>query len=72
MPETRSELMQRIEEKKRELEEQLESARGKALGVKNETSEAIEKRLNELKDLIRDGTQDLSEKTRKRIEAWLE
>ena len=72
MPETRSELMQRIEEKKRELEEQLESARGKALGVKNETSEAIEKRLNELKDLMRDGTQDLSEKTRKRIEAWLE
>ena len=72
MSEIRSELMQRIEKKKRELEEQLESAQGKALGVKNETCVAIEKRLDELKDLMRDGTQDLSEKTRKRIEAWLE
>jgi len=72
MSEIRSELMQRIEKKKRELEEQLESAQGKALGVKNETCMAIEKRLDELKDLMRDGTQDLSEKTTKRLEAWLE
>jgi hypothetical protein len=64
--------MQRIEKKKRELEEQLESAQGKALGVKNETCEAIINRLNELKDLMRDGTQDLSEKTTKRLKAWLE
>jgi hypothetical protein len=71
MPETRSELMRRIEEKKRELEEQLESAQGKAFGVKNETCEAIEKRLNELKELMRDGTQDLSDKTTKRLKAWL-
>jgi len=71
MSEIRSELMQRIEKKKRELEEQLESAQGKALGVKNETCVAIEKRLDELKDLMRDGTQDLSEKTTKRLETWL-
>ena len=71
MPETKTELMQRIEEKKRELEEQLESAQGKALGVKNETCEAIERRLNELKNLMRDGTGDLSEKTRERLKSWL-
>jgi DNA-binding transcriptional MerR regulator len=71
VPETRTELMRRIEEKKRELEEQLESAQGKAFGVKNETYEAIEKRLNDLKELMRSGTRDLSDKTTKRLKAWL-
>jgi hypothetical protein len=71
MSDEHSSLMSRIEVKKRELEQQLERARGDHSGVLTRDAQLIQNNLNELKELLRTGLEDLTEETIGRLEEWL-
>jgi len=66
-----SELMSRVETKKRELELAVEKAKGDRAGVMTKEADLIKKNLDYLKEILDHGVEDLSDETIKKLEEWL-
>ena len=66
-----SELMSRVEKKRRELELAVEKAKGEHSGVMTEEADLIQKNLDYLKEILANGVEDLSDETIEELEEWL-
>jgi hypothetical protein len=65
------ELKSRVQAKKLELQARLARAKADAQGRLGETGAAIEHRIRELEAYLKDGWENLTEKTAEKINDWL-
>lgn len=66
-----TELKSRIEAKKKELEARLLEAKADAQSKSRETEKAIRDRLDDLRGILSDGWDRLTEESAKRLNGWL-
>jgi hypothetical protein len=71
MKDEHSELMSRVEKKKRDLELAVERIKGNHSGVMTEEAHLIKRNLDYIKEILKNRVENLSEKTIKELEEWL-
>ena len=71
MTDRTAELKSRVEAKKKHIEARLAEVKAEAHGSKNDTVEKLEEQLATVDSLVRQGWDDLSEKTVDKLNDWL-
>ena len=66
-----SELMSRVEKKRREMELAVETLKRDPTGMMMEDARLIENNLDHLEEILKNGVEDLSEETIEKLEEWL-
>jgi hypothetical protein len=61
-----------VEAKQKEIEQKLAQAKADAHGAKNDQIEKWESKLNELRDTLKDGWDNLSEQAAARLNDWMQ
>jgi len=71
MADRSEELKSRVEAKQAELESQLKQFKADTQGAVNDQVEAVQTKLSELNEMVKDGWERLSEDTVQRLNDWL-